>query len=61
MTITVAQINTASDVLRSVLRFDYPADSVLSRYFRDFRELGARDRLSWPSRLWRGGAAPQAH
>ena len=44
MTITVAQINTASDVLRSVLRFDYPADSVLSRYFRDFRELGARDR-----------------
>ena len=46
MTITVAQINTASDVLRSVLRFDYPADSVLSRYFRDFRELGARDRKS---------------
>jgi len=44
MTITAAQINSASQALRSVLRFDYPADSVLSRYFRDFRELGARDR-----------------
>ena len=27
-----------------MLRFDYPADSVLSHFFRDFRELGARDR-----------------
>ena len=45
MTITAAQINSASQALRSVLRFDYPADSVLSRYFRDLRdELGARDR-----------------
>jgi len=44
MTITPAQIQSASQALRSVLRFDYPADSVLSRYFRDFRELGARDR-----------------
>ncbi len=44
MTITAAQIQSASQALRSVLRFDYPADSVLSRYFRDFRELGARDR-----------------
>ena len=44
MTITAAQIQSASQALRSVLRFDYPADSVLSRYFRDLRELGARDR-----------------
>ena len=44
MTITPAQINSASQALRSVLRFDYPADSVLSHFFRDFRELGARDR-----------------
>lgn len=45
MTITAAQINSASQALRSILRFDYPADSVLSRYFRDLRdELGARDR-----------------
>jgi 16S rRNA (cytosine967-C5)-methyltransferase len=44
MTITPAQIKSASQALRSVLRFDYPADSVLSRYFRDLRELGARDR-----------------
>ena len=44
MTITPAQIQSASQALRSVLRFDYPADSVLSRYFRDLPELGARDR-----------------
>lgn len=44
MTITPAQIQSASQALRSVLRFDYPADSVLSRYFRDMREIGARDR-----------------
>ena len=44
MTITAAQIQSASQALRAVLRFDYPADSVLSRYFRDLRELGARDR-----------------
>ncbi|MBL8433948.1 MAG: RsmB/NOP family class I SAM-dependent RNA methyltransferase [Zoogloea sp.] len=44
MTITPAQIQSASQALRSVLRFDYPADSVLSHFFRDFRELGARDR-----------------
>ncbi len=44
MTITPAQIQSASQALRSVLRFDYPADSVLSRYFRDMHEIGARDR-----------------
>mgnify|MGYP000358396965 CR=1 FL=1 len=42
MTITASQIQSASQALRAVLRFDYPADSVLSRYFRDLRELGAR-------------------
>ena len=44
MTITPAQLQSASQALRSVLRFDYPADSVLSRYFRDLHEIGARDR-----------------
>ncbi|HMV19026.1 MAG TPA: RsmB/NOP family class I SAM-dependent RNA methyltransferase [Rhodocyclaceae bacterium] len=44
MTITASQIQSASQALRAVLRFDYPADAVLSRYFRDLRELGARDR-----------------
>jgi 16S rRNA (cytosine967-C5)-methyltransferase len=44
MTISATQIQSASQALRAVLRFDYPADSILSRFFRDFRELGARDR-----------------
>ena len=30
--------------LSAVLAFDFPADAVLSRHFRDNRELGHRDR-----------------
>ncbi|NTV10071.1 MAG: SAM-dependent methyltransferase, partial [Zoogloea sp.] len=41
---TSAQIQSASQALRAVLRFEYPADAVLSHFFREYRELGARDR-----------------
>ncbi|MER2553953.1 MAG: RsmB/NOP family class I SAM-dependent RNA methyltransferase [Thauera sp.] len=34
----------ATQALGAVLTFDYPADAVLSRHFRDNRELGHRDR-----------------
>ena len=34
----------ATQTLGMVLTFEYPADSVLSRQFREHRELGARDR-----------------
>jgi len=34
----------ATQALSAVLAFDYPADAVLSRHFRDNRELGHRDR-----------------
>jgi 16S rRNA (cytosine967-C5)-methyltransferase len=42
--ITSAQLDAASDVLDDVLRFQYPADSVLSGFFRQNRNAGARDR-----------------
>ncbi len=34
----------ATQALAAVLAFDFPADAVLSRHFRDNRELGHRDR-----------------
>lgn len=34
----------AARVLESVLRFEHPADAILSQYFREHRELGHRDR-----------------
>ena len=34
----------ATQALSAVLAFDFPADAVLSRHFRDNRELGHRDR-----------------
>jgi 16S rRNA (cytosine967-C5)-methyltransferase len=34
----------ATQALGAVLAFDFPADAVLSRHFRDNRELGHRDR-----------------
>ncbi|MBS1210250.1 MAG: SAM-dependent methyltransferase [Proteobacteria bacterium] len=42
--ITSAQLDAASDVLEDVLRFQYPADSVVSAFFRHNRNAGARDR-----------------
>jgi 16S rRNA (cytosine967-C5)-methyltransferase len=42
--ITSAQLEAASDVLEEVLRFQYPADSVVSNFFRHNRNAGPRDR-----------------
>ncbi|KAF0814626.1 Ribosomal RNA small subunit methyltransferase B [Andreprevotia sp. IGB-42] len=38
------QFDATLDVLHQVLPFTAPADVILSRYFRDERQLGARDR-----------------
>ena len=42
--ITAAQLDAAADALAIVLRFDQPADAVLSAFFRDEKKLGPRDR-----------------
>ncbi len=39
-----AVIDACADLLRQVLRFDHPADAVVSRYFRENRSLGPRER-----------------
>ena len=39
------QIEAATEALQRVLKFDYPADSVLSRFFREQRALGQHDRV----------------
>jgi 16S rRNA (cytosine967-C5)-methyltransferase len=41
---TPALFAHAEAVLGQLLRFDYPADAVVSRYFREHRELGHADR-----------------
>ena len=41
---TPALFAHAEAVLGLLLRFDYPADAVVSRYFREHRELGHADR-----------------
>ena len=42
--ITTAQLEAAADLLDEVLRFQFPADSVVSGFFRKNRNAGARDR-----------------
>ncbi|GAB2889736.1 RsmB/NOP family class I SAM-dependent RNA methyltransferase [Uliginosibacterium flavum] len=42
--ITSPQLEAASDVLEDVLRFQYPADSVVSAFFRHNRNAGVHDR-----------------
>ncbi|MDO5653751.1 MAG: RsmB/NOP family class I SAM-dependent RNA methyltransferase [Brachymonas sp.] len=37
-------LHHCSDLLAALLRFDHPADAVVSRYFREHRNLGSRDR-----------------
>ena len=39
-------LDAAADLLRAVLCFDYPADAVVSRYFRDHHRLGQRERAT---------------
>ncbi len=44
MRLPPAIINHTEEVLREILRFTGPADSTLSRYFRDHPRLGSRER-----------------
>ena len=39
-----ALLDACSDLVGRVLRFDHPADAVVSRYFRENRSLGPRER-----------------
>ena len=44
MRLPPAIVGHTEEVLREILRFTAPADSTLSRYFRDHTRLGARER-----------------
>ena len=41
-----ALLDACADLLQQVLRFDHPADAVVSRYFREHRSLGPRERAT---------------
>jgi 16S rRNA (cytosine967-C5)-methyltransferase len=41
-----ALLEACADLLAQVLRLDHPADAVVSRYFRDHRQLGPRERAT---------------
>jgi 16S rRNA (cytosine967-C5)-methyltransferase len=41
-----ALLDACADLLRQVLRFDHPADAIVSRYFRENRSLGPRERAT---------------
>jgi 16S rRNA (cytosine967-C5)-methyltransferase len=45
MPITPPQLDAATETLGLVLRFDRPADAILSHYFRGHRALGVHDRV----------------
>jgi 16S rRNA (cytosine967-C5)-methyltransferase len=42
--ITAIMLDSAAELLRQLLTFSQPADAVISKYFREHRELGPRDR-----------------
>lgn len=44
MQITKNRLDEATEVLAEVLRFEHPADAVLSSFFREHKSLGHRDR-----------------
>ncbi len=41
-----ALLDACAELIAQVLKFDHPADSVVSRYFRDHRSLGPRERAT---------------
>lgn len=41
-----ALLDACADLLRLVLQFEHPADAVVSRYFREHRALGPRERAT---------------
>jgi 16S rRNA (cytosine967-C5)-methyltransferase len=68
-----ALLDACADLVAQVLRFEHPADAVVSRYFRDNRSLGPRERATLAEtafavvrrkylyeHLARSGSGPQA-
>ena len=43
---TKALLEACADLVAQVLKFDHPADAVVSRYFREHRSLGPRERAT---------------
>ena len=41
-----ALLDAATELVRQVLRLDHPADAVVSRFFREHRNLGPRERAT---------------
>ena len=41
-----ALLEACAELVQQVLRFDHPADAIVSRYFRDNRSLGPRERAT---------------
>ncbi len=41
-----ALLDTCSELVRLTLKFDHPADAIVSRFFRDHRGLGPRERAT---------------
>src|SRR4051812_11426642 len=41
-----ALLEACADLVAQVLRFDHPADAIVSRYFREHRSLGPRERAT---------------
>ncbi len=41
-----ALLDACADLVRLCLQFDHPADAVVSRYFREHRSLGPRERAT---------------
>ena len=41
-----ALLDACADLVRLTLKFDHPADAVVSHYFRDNRSLGPRERAA---------------
>src|SRR4051812_19738572 len=41
-----ALLDACADLVAQVLKFDHPADAVVSRYFREHRSLGPRERAT---------------
>src|ERR1051325_578261 len=41
-----ALLDACAELVKLVLKFDHPADAVVSRYFRDNRSLGPRERAT---------------
>ena len=41
-----ALLDACSELVRLTLKFDHPADAIVSRYFRDHRGLGPRERAT---------------